>query len=128
MENQPTESPMDNQPTEPRLVEKPTEPPVCVKLRKGKYVVTVDKQMAGRIDLNFYVDRCLEQNVFNAIRRNAVHKPKKPRKLDTVSNLTPEQLERKRASRREYYYNHTDQFNAYVKERYNNDPVYWERS
>ena len=127
MDNQPTEPPTDNQPTEPPMVEQPAEAPVRVKLRKGQYIVTFDKRKAGSIDLNFYVDKCLKQNVFNALRKNTVHRPKKPRKLDTVANLTPEQLERKRASRREYYYTHKEQFNAYVRERYNTDPVYWEK-
>ena len=127
MDNHPTELPMDNQPTEPSLVEDATEPPVRVKLRKGQYIVTFDKRKAGSIDLNFHVDKCLKQNVFNALRKNAVHRPKKPRKLDTVANLTPEQLERKRASRREYYNNNKNRLNALFKEKYNNDPVYWEK-
>ena len=145
MVEQPTETPMVEQPielhmgeqlTEPQLVEyapeqqlvdDSTELPVRVKLRKGQYIVTFDKRKAGSIDLTFDVDKCLQQKVFNALRKNAVHRPKKPRKLDTVANLTPEQLERKRASRREYYYNHKEQFKAYVRERYNSDPVYWEK-
>ena len=40
---------------------------------------------------------------------------------------TPEQLERRRASRRKCYYNHKEQFNTYVKQRYNSDPVCWEK-
>ena len=69
-------------------------------------------------------DKCLQQHVFNALRKNAVHRPKKPRTLDTVANLTPEQLERKRASRREFDYTHKEQFNVYAREIYNSDPVY----
>ena len=76
--------------------------------------------------VNYHVNRCLQQNGFNALRKNTIHKAKKPRKLDTVANPTPEQIERKRASRRGYYYNHKEQFNAYVKQRYSIDPIYWE--
>jgi len=146
---QPTEPTLTVQPTEPTLTVQPTEPPteptlavlpveptqdihpseppVRVKLRKGQYIVTFDKRNAGDIDLNFHVERCLKQSVFNALRKNTVHKVKKPRKLDTVANLTPEQLERKRATRRQYYYNNKEKFNTYAKNRYNNDPVYWEK-
>ena len=101
-----------------------TEAPIRIKLRKSQNIVTFDKLKIGNIDFNYHVNRCLQQNVFNALKKNTIHRVEKPRKLDTVANLTPEQLERKRASRRENYYNHKEQFNAYVKQRYNIDPVY----
>ena len=127
MDTQPTEPPMDNQPTEPPIDNQATEQPVRVKLRKGQYIVTFDKRKIGSIDLNYHVDKCLKQQVFNALRKSTVHRLRKPRKLDTLANLTPEQLERKRASGREYYYNHKEQFNSYVKQSYSTDPVYWEK-
>jgi len=134
MDNQPIEPTVDNQLTEPTMdnqpidaLEQTSEPSVRVKLRKGQYIVTFDKNNAGNIDLNFHVDRCLKQCVFNALRKRTFNRPKKPRKLDTVENMSPEQLERKRATRRLYYYNNKEKLNAQVKERYNNDPVYWEK-
>ena len=112
---------------EPAIVGNFTAAPISINQRNGQYIVKFDIANIDKIDFNLHVNKCLQQNVFNALRKNTIHKPKKPRKLDIVANLTPEQLARKRASRREYYYNHREQFNAYVKQKNNTDPVYWEK-
>ena len=39
----------------------------------------------------------------------------------------PEQLEKKRESRRRYYQNNKERINALSVERYNNDPEYWRK-
>jgi len=94
IDNQVTESTIDSQLTESTIDNQVTEATIRVKLRRGQYIVTVDKLRIGSIDLNFHANKCLKQHVFNALRKNTVHRPRKPRKLDTVANLTAEQLER----------------------------------
>ena len=112
MVQQRTEVLIDNQQTEAANVDKLTEPeqqqlteptivshfaatPISIKQRKGRYIVTFDIVNIDKIDFNLHVNRCLQQKVFDALRKNTIHKPKTPRKLDTVANLTPEQLAKK---------------------------------
>ena len=96
---------------------------VKIKLRKGRYIISIDQSNLDNINLKYHIDRYLKQCVFNAFKK----KEKKPRKLDTVENLTPEQLEKKRESRRRYYQNNKERINALSVERYNNDPEYWRK-
>ena len=58
-----------------------TEAPIRIKLRKSQNIVTFDKLKIGNIDFNYHVNRCLQQNVFNALRKNTIHSRK------TLENL-----------------------------------------
>ena len=67
-----TEPINDNQQTEAPIDCQFTEAPISIKQRKGLYIVTFDIVNIDKIDFNLHVNRCLQQNVFNALRKRTL--------------------------------------------------------
>lgn len=101
----------------------PIAPIVDVKLRKGEYIIKIAKTNTDAINFEQVLDSALKKIVFNAFRRDT-----KPKRRRTVAEMTPEQIEKARQHRLNWYRKNKDKVRIYAKGKYNNDYDYWKKT
>jgi hypothetical protein len=92
---------------------------IDIALCDGQYVFKFDST-----NINDKKFDTLRRAVFNALKP----KPKRIQKKIAIANLTPEQIELRRASRRKWYNANAEQAKDYIKNKYHTDYDYWKKT
>ena len=96
-------------------------PKIDVKFRKGEYIIKMANTGTDENNMESCLEAAMNNIVFLAFKNGT--KIKKKRK--TIADMSPEQIEKARTQRLEWYRNNKERVKVYTKEKYNNDYDFW---
>ena len=100
-------------------------PKVDVKLRKGEYIITVAKTNTNAINLEQCLETAMKKIVLMAFKKETKPRPKRRK---TIVDMTPEQIEKARQQRLDWYRKNKDRVREYTKEKYNTNYDFWKKT
>ena len=98
-------------------------PKIDVKIRKGEYIIKIPNTGTDKTNIESCLETAMKKIVLLAFKNGT--KTKKKRK--TIVDMTPEQIEKARIQRLEWYRKNKENVRVYVKEKYNNDYLFWKQ-
>ena len=98
-------------------------PKIDVKFRKGEYIIKLANTATDEDNIESCLVMAMKKIVFLAFKNST--KIKKKRK--TIADMSPEQIEKARIQRLDWYRENKEKVKVYTKEKYNNDSLFWKK-